>query len=238
MERIRIFIFLFCITIQTTCQRKIIEDYEAISDLLFELEKHSIFPQDIYLRYPPPPNLSEDSGAQMSESNEGIDFERFKKWKNRFDSQQEEIRNRSIDSTYTFLIADDSLFRSCIDCIIQPDSLFSINDYKRYQTVLDRLVAGDLEPIKLEISKIKVKGKYKLKSFDGFQDRKQLYENRLDFLCGGEIGLSRFYSDNNLGIFYITTTSCPVDCGAGYLVLMEYNEGKWKIFDLVLQYIA
>jgi hypothetical protein len=238
MEKVRVLILILLASLSVSCQRKTGSDYQAVNDLLVELEKDSIFPTDIYFRYPPPPAEPWDSIVSATENNRQMEFKRFEKWKNVYEAQQEEIRLRDIDSTFTFLIVGDTLMYSCPECSIRPDSLLKIPEYSRYQPLVESLNGEILNSIKLKLDQIAVNGRYKLKSESDFPNRTLIYENPLDFLCGGEIWLSRFYSDRNLGIFFMEIATCPSDCSAGYLVLMEFKEERWQIFDLLLQYIS
>lgn len=239
--KVRSFLFVFFIAtffIFFSCAEEKSNELEAISDMLLELENRNYFPQDIYLRQPPPPFYFEDSISIEKIDSTNQNELLVNKLTNKFDDHLIEIQNRKVDSTFIFLISEDSLFNSCEICSIRPDSLLQNLTYLKFLPLVDRLNEGDLEPLVIDYNSFPQKGKYKLRSNSEYKDRTQLYNNQLDFLCGGEIAISRFYHEKDIGVIYFKTTTCPSDCGVGYLVLMKYRSNKWEIFDILMQYIS
>ncbi|MCS4436559.1 hypothetical protein [Aquiflexum gelatinilyticum] len=233
-----LFVFFFAASfIFLSCGEKKPKDLEAISDMLLELENLNYFPEDIYFRLPPPFYFDDSISTHKFDSinlNELLTNELM----DSYNKQLREIENRKVDSTFIFLMSEDYLFNSCDICSIRPDSLLQNLAYLKFLPLVDRLVKGNLEPLLIDYYSFPQKGKYKLKSNSKFPDRTQLYNNQLDFLCGGEISISRFYHEKDIGVIYFDTTICPSDCGVGYLVLMEYRTNKWKIFDILIQHIS
>lgn len=236
MGSFRLMIILFIFLNLSSCLEKKPKDLEVISDILVELEKRDWF-RDIYLRVPPPPDRLRDVSSFEKHS---INFEdqRLKDWTDQYNQQLKEIENRKVDSTYMFLISEDILFNSCSDCSLRTDSLLQNKIYSRYQPLVDRLVNGDLDPILIDYESIPQKGKYKLRSSSEFSNPNQLYGNKLNFLCGGEIRISRFYQEKNLGVLYFFMETCPSNCSAGYLILLEQKSNNWEVFDILTQIIS
>jgi hypothetical protein len=236
MRFLRFIMLLSISLLLPSCQDDSSKDLEVISSLLVELEKRDWF-RDIFIRVPPPPDCLGDSSS-IEKDNINVEDQRLKDWSENYNQQLKEIENRKVDSTYMFLISEDILFNSCSDCSLRTDSLLQNKIYSRYQPLVDRLVNGDLDPILIDYESIPQKGKYKLRSSSEFSNPNQLYGNKLNFLCGGEIRISRFYQEKNLGVLYFFMETCPSNCSAGYLILLEQKSNNWEVFDILTQIIS
>lgn len=238
--KVRSLLFIFFIAtffIFFSCAEEKSNELEAISDMLLELENLNYFPEDIYFRQPPP-FYFDDSISTHKFDSKNPNEQWTSELTDKYNEHLREFENRKVDSTFIFLISEDSLFNSCDICSIRPDSLLQNLTYLKFLPLVDRLVKGDLEPLPIDYNSFPQKGKYKLKSNFKYLDRTQLYNNQLDFLCGGEIAVSRFYQKKDIGVIYFSMNTCLRDCGVGYLVLMEYRTNKWKIFDILIQHIS
>lgn len=215
------------------------EDFKIIGQLLFELEQRDWFAKDIYPLMPPPPEsreyfikLRDDLTPQLADS-------LFIRKKESYDQFLKRIAERKVDSSAIYMATENSLSRSkCLWCGKLPDTLQNDPVYSRFKQLARQLKKGKNNDLVIPFEEMNYKGKYQLKSVDEFPGREEMYEGNLDFLSGGELSFSRFYQKEDLGVIYLSTSYCKMDCAAGYMVLFERSNGEWKIFDILLQWIT
>jgi hypothetical protein len=214
------------------------EDFQIISQVLEELENRDWLLEDIFPRMPPPPESREYFIELRDDLTQDQADSLFTRIENRYAQYLREVAERQVDSTVIYLATDNNLSGSkCIWCGIKPDSLLNDPSYSRYQKLAKQLIKGKKKDLRIPFDSLFYYGKYNLKSVDEFPPRNELYKGNLNFLSGGEIYFSRFYQDENLGTIYFSINTCKSDCGSGYMVLYERKEGKWQIFDILLQWI-
>lgn len=231
-----VLILLLTFSCKTTTEP---EDFKIIATVLYELEQREWLAKDIYPIMPPPPESREYFIETQDDLTPQEASVRFDTVEIRYHKYLTRISQRKVDSTRVFMATSNYLAGGpCKGCRISPDSLKSKSNYKRYEKVLSNFQTTELAELEIPFEQIEYLGKYHLKSIDDFPPREDMYNGTLSFLSGGELDFTRFYQQDNLGLIYFSISHCEMDCGAGYLVLLERKNGEWKIFDIILQWIS
>lgn len=215
------------------------EDFNIISQILFELEQRNWLPRDIYPMMPPPP----ESRAYFIELRDGLTPDQadslYTIIEIRYKQQQMAISERQVDSIFIYMATGNYLSsEKCKWCGIKPDTLLKDPNYSRYNQLAKRLKKGKINDLKIPFDRLSYKGKYRLKSTDEFPPIEEMYNGKLNFLSGGELDFSRFYQKEDLGLIYFSISYCKMDCSAGYMVLYERKNGEWRVFDIIKQWIT
>lgn len=238
MKSMLLLLFLFVTSFFVKAQGET-EDFKIISHLLYELEQKKWFPKDIYPRLPPPPASRETFIDSRNDLTPKEADSLYTKKKNDFNQHLKLISERKVDSSFIFIATENYLYGlKCRACGINPDTLLNNPEYSKYKQLVKQSVKRNRANLPIPFEKMKYYGRYQLKSLDEFPPEDEMYNGSLNFLSGGKISLSRFYQKDDLGLIYFSISSCEMDCSSGHLVLFERKNGKWEIFDILLQWIT
>jgi len=229
----KLFLFIVLISFYSCDRNKLSNDEKAIIATIHYLEEINFLNGTTFPRLEPPPPLPppgfiyDSIDFKSHIKNETSYRERIKKF------YIQRLNTPIVDSSFIILSVNDSLFSNYNWAHLQQEN------ENNYQVFIDHLKSNNIKSIKLDADRINsnLNLKYKIKPISEFDENfSDLFYTMYPFLYGGHIRFSKFYHNSNYGMIMFEYWSCEMDCGVGYLSLLEYNK-DWEVVKLERQWI-
>ena len=214
---------------QSETRNELDKEIEVVNDIFLQLHEYIHFYNMSLPIPPPPPPIYNENGEFI-----GIDTVAQLKILSKID---EEFKARNIDTSIIVLALSDTLVNN--DHFEFSESYISDTIFENYHSIAKSIIECDKKPVKLELNEIVETGKYKLKYYSEFPTGRQIFLEKYNFNFSGVITLSRVYFNKNYDKAIIFCDYwCEFDCWTGNALFLEKIDGKWKIVNSKLLWIA
>ncbi|MBI9055535.1 MAG: hypothetical protein JEY96_17055 [Bacteroidales bacterium] len=214
---------------QNETSNEIDKEIEVINDIFLQLPEYIQFYNFSLPIPPPPPPIYNEKGEFV-----GIDTVAQLEI---LDKIEKEFKARNIDTSKIVLAVFDTLVNN--DHFELNESYAVDTIFNNYHSITKSIIENEKAPMKLVLNDIVETGKYELKSYSEFPSGREIFSKKYDFNFSGVITLSRVYFNNrNDKAVIFCDYWCGIDCWTGNALFLEKIDGKWKIVNSELLWIA